>query len=69
MIGDRQQQARLQSAIYFRTYHLLLRALLVSLCLMILLLFAIAGLVVFRAPPNYYATTTDGRIAPMVATA
>jgi hypothetical protein len=66
MISDRDENARFQSDFYRDKYHGVLRSLLLSVCLIVLLIGGIIYLVLFRAPPQYYATTTDGQIIPMV---
>jgi hypothetical protein len=66
MIGQRHELARLQSDFYRDKYRRVLRALFISICIMILLIGIIIYQVLFIAPPEFYATTTGGQIIPMV---
>ncbi|EKD72303.1 MAG: hypothetical protein ACD_45C00708G0003 [uncultured bacterium] len=65
MITNRQESAYIQSDFYRKKYRNTLVALLVSVSIMIALIGGIIYLVLFRAPPQYYATTTEGQIIPM----
>ncbi len=65
MLGTRQEIARLHSDFYRDKYRKTLRRLIYSVCLIVLLICAIIYLILFRAPPNYYATTTEGQIIPL----
>ncbi|HSW69468.1 MAG TPA: hypothetical protein VLI69_04855 [Gammaproteobacteria bacterium] len=67
MLGNRQEIARLQSDFYRDKFRNILRKLLISVCAIVVLIFAIIYLVLFRDPPQYYATTTEGQIIPMTA--
>lgn len=66
MLGTRQEIARLQSDFYRDKYRSTLHKLLFSVCLIVVLIGVIIYLVLFRAPPQYYATTTEGQIIPMI---
>ncbi|EKD54280.1 MAG: hypothetical protein ACD_60C00100G0017 [uncultured bacterium] len=65
MITNRQESARLQSDFYREKYHKTLRALLISIGIMLVLISVIIYFVLFKAPPTYYATTTEGQIIAM----
>lgn len=66
MIGDRRQQARLQSDFYRDSYHKILNALIISCVIILLLIAAIIYLLLYQAPVHYYATTLGGQIIPML---
>lgn len=66
MIGNREDSARFHSDFYRDKYLGTLRSLLISVCLIVILIGVIIYLVLFRAPPQYYATTTDGQIISLV---
>ncbi len=66
MLGDRQAIARSHSDFYRDKYYSMLRKLLISICFIIVLICTMIYLILFRAPPEYYATTTEGQIIPMV---
>lgn len=66
MIGDRQQQPRLQSDFYRDSYYKILNALIFSCLIIVLLIAAIIYFVLFHPPTHYYATTLGGQIIPMV---
>ncbi|HLB58174.1 MAG TPA: hypothetical protein VJL60_05110 [Gammaproteobacteria bacterium] len=65
MIGHRHEIARLQSDMYRDRYHKIVRALIVSAGIILLLIAGIIYSLLDVAPPQYYGTTTDGRIIPM----
>lgn len=65
MLGTRQEIARLRSDFYRDKYRSVLQKLLFSACLIIVLLAVIIYLVLSKASPRYYATTTEGQIIPM----
>jgi len=69
MISKRQATARLQSDFYRDKYRATLRALFISICIMILLIGVIIYQVLFVAPAHYYGTTAGGQIIPMVPAA
>jgi hypothetical protein len=62
MIGQRHEQARLQSDFYRDCYHKMLRLLLIEVGVMLLLILAIIYIILFEVKPLYYATTTSGQI-------
>lgn len=66
MIGNRQEIARMQSDFYRDKYYNTLRALLASVCFIVLFICFIIYLVLFRDPPQYYATTVEGQIIPLM---
>lgn len=66
MLGDRQTIARSHSDFYRDKYHSTLRKLLISTVLIVFLICVMIYLILFRAPPQYYATTTEGQIIPMI---
>lgn len=66
MITDRDRSARLKSDMFRARYHKVLRNLLISLGVLILLIAVIVYLLLVRTKPPYFATTTDGRIIPMI---
>lgn len=66
MLGTRQEIARLHSDFYRDKYRKTLRRLIISVCLIVILICAIIYLILFRAPPKYYATTTEGKIIPIL---
>ena len=66
MIGRRQTQPRFQSDFYRDNYRRLLIALFVSIVVMVSLVLAIIYFVLMQPQPKYYASTTHGRIIPMV---
>jgi len=66
MLGDRQIIARSHSDFYRDKYYAALRKLLLSTCFIIVFICAMIYLILFRASPQYYATTTEGQIIPMV---
>jgi hypothetical protein len=65
MIGNREDSARFHSDFYRDKYLGMLRSLLISVCMTVILICGIVYLVLFREPPQYYATTVDGQIIPM----
>lgn len=65
MLGQRQEIAQMQSDFYREKYYKRLRALLMSVCIMVVLILVVTYLVLFRAPPRYYAMTTEGQIFSM----
>lgn len=62
MLGNRNEIARLQSDFYRDKYYSVLRALLISVCLTVALIGVIIYLILFAAPPKYYASATTGQI-------
>lgn len=68
MLGTRQDIARLRSDFYRDKYRSTLRKLIISACIVVALICVILYLVLFKASPQYYATTTEGQIIPMVVT-
>ena len=66
MLGDRENIARSHSDFYRDKYYSTLRKLLISTGLIVVLICAMIYLILFRTPPQYYATTTEGQIIPMV---
>ncbi len=66
MLSNREENARLKSDFYRDKYLGTLRSLLISVSLMVILICVIIYLVLFRALPEYYATTVEGQIIPMV---
>lgn len=66
MIGNREDSARFHSDFYRDKYLGMLRALLLSVCLIVILICGIIYLVLFRDPPQYYATTVNGEIISLV---
>lgn len=66
MLGARQEIASLQSDFYRNKFRKTLRKLIVAFCLIVILIGVIIYLVLFKAPPKYYATTTEGQIIPLV---
>jgi intracellular multiplication protein IcmL len=67
MLGRRHEVARMQSDFYRINYHRILRALIVSIIIMVLLICAIIYKVLFVPSERYYATTTQGQIIPLHA--
>ena len=65
MMGKREESAQRQSDFYREKYYGVLRALLMSVCVIVLLIGIILYLVLFAAAPRYYATTEGGMILPM----
>lgn len=66
MIGRQEQIAWRQSDFYRYSYYKLIRALFVSIAIILLLVAAIIYVVIFEVnTPSYYGTTTNGRIIPM----
>lgn len=65
MLADREAIASSHSDFYRDKYYNMLRNLLISVCVIVVLICAMIYLILFRAPPQYYATTTDGQIIPM----
>ena len=66
MVGDRQRIARYHSDFYRDNYHKMLRWLLMSSFVMLLLIAAIIYSILSTHPSQYYASTTEGEIIPMV---
>jgi len=65
MLGNRIDNARLQSDFYRDLYHKILRWLVGSICIMFMLMLAILYFIFFQPPQKYYANTIDGLIMPM----
>lgn len=65
MISQGLESARRQSDFYRDRYHGMLRALFISVCLILILIGAIIYLILFTEPREYYATTPDGLILQM----
>ncbi len=65
MLGTRQEIAQLQSDFYRDKYRRTLRRLIFSVCVIVALIGVVIYLVLFRAPPKYYAATTEGQIISM----
>ncbi len=65
MIGDRENIASMQSDFFRNKYRKMLRYLLLSVSLSVVLIGVIVYLLLFKAPPQYYANTTDGFIFPL----
>jgi len=65
MMSQGQESARRQSDFYRDRYHGMLRALFISVCIMLLLIGAIIYFILFTEPRQYYATTPDGLILQM----
>jgi hypothetical protein len=64
MVGGR-EQASFQSDFYRINYHKMLNAVIITSFIILLLIGTIIYLILFRAEPNYFATTTNGLIIPM----
>lgn len=65
MLGKRHEIARLQSDFYREKYRKILRWLLVSLLIIFVLIAAVAYLIFFRQPQQFYANTSEGEILTM----
>lgn len=65
MLGNRSDNARLQSDFYRDQYRKMLRWLIVAIVVMLLLISAIIYKVVVRPAQQYYANTSDGKIIVM----
>ena len=65
MIGSKHEVAHMQSDFYRDKYRRILHGFFLSTVLMVLLILAIIYLILFKPSPNYYATTTEGKIIPM----
>jgi amino acid permease len=68
MLGTREDIARFHSDFYRDKYRKALRNLIFSTLLVVALICVIIYLVLFKESPQYYATTTEGQIIPMVIT-
>ena len=66
MIGHRHILARMQSDFYRDAYRRSLIALLLSIFVMLCLIVAIIYTILHQPKAGYYASTTSGRIIPMV---
>lgn len=66
MLAQKREIASLQSDFYRNKFRKTLRRLIISFCLIVILIAVIIYLVLFKAAPNYYATTTEGQIIPLV---
>lgn len=67
MIAQRKKIPRFQSDFYRDNYYKMLRALFVSIGMIILLILAIIYIVLFPTPPKYYASTTTGQTINLIA--
>lgn len=65
MLGNRSENARLQSDFYRDQYRKMLRWLIVMIVVMLLLISAIIYKVVVRPEQHYYANTSEGKIIVM----
>ena len=65
MIGNRENLAYMQSDFYREKYRKFLRWLLASIVVTVMLICVIIYLILFKAPTQYYASTTDGVILPL----
>lgn len=65
MLGNRSENARLQSDFYRDQFHKMLRWLTISLLIIMLLIACIIYFILFQAPQEKYANTTDGKIMIM----
>lgn len=65
MIGNRETLAYMRSDFYREKYRKILRWLLASVVLMVMLIGVIIFLILFKASPQYYASTTEGVILPL----
>lgn len=57
---------RRESDFYRDRYYGVLRALFISTCIILLLIGTIIYFILFIDPQDYYATTTEGMIVPML---
>ncbi len=67
MIANRHYDARLQSDFYRDRYYSFLNVLIVEAGIIIFLILAVAYVVLFQAPPQYYVTTSGESIIPLTA--
>lgn len=65
MLAPRHEIARLQSDFYRDKFRKMLWWLLISLVINLLIIAVITYLLLFPAPPTYFASTTEGKILPM----
>lgn len=65
MLASRHEIARLQSDFYRDKFRKTLFKLILSTCVVVILICTIIYLVLFKEPPRYYATTTEGQIIPL----
>ena len=66
MLGTKLDIARLRSDFYRDKYRKTLRNLIISACFIVALICVIIYLVLSKKSPQYYATTTEGQIIPMI---
>lgn len=66
MLGRKKDIPHFQSDFYFAKYHKLLRALLVTMGLIVLQILVIIYLVLFQPAPHYYGSTLTGELVPLV---
>jgi intracellular multiplication protein IcmL len=66
MIGRRDQMPRYKSDFYRDNYRKILRALVLALIVIGLLVAVIIYMVLLNPKPQYYASTVEGRIIPLV---
>ena len=66
MIGRRHEIAWFQSNFYRDTYRRIIFALLFSVSVMMILIGVILYLILMNPSARYFATTTQGRIIPMM---
>ena len=69
MIGTRTTIPRMQSDFYRDKYRKILRSLISLTVVIVCLIAVIMYLIFFSAEHQYYATTTEGQIIPMMPTA
>lgn len=65
MFSDRLRNTRFQSIFYRDNFYKMLNALIAMTIIMLLLIAAIIYVILFAPAPQYYATTTQGKIIPM----
>lgn len=65
MLGHRRDIARLRSDFYRDQYRRILHWLIMAVGVIFVLLAAIIYLILFQAPQQYYANTTEGKILLM----
>lgn len=66
MIGHRHELARFQGEFYRNCYRKTLIVLLLSIVVMLGLIAAIIFIILTQPSTNYYASTTNGQILPMI---
>jgi hypothetical protein len=66
MLGRRNEIARMQSDFYRECYYKMLRALMFAMVIIWILIAAIIYFILSPAPSPYYATTSQGKIIPMM---